>query len=103
MLRQERVPGVDVARGVALLGMVAVHVLPAEADDGSPTLVDTIASGRSAALFAVLAGVGLGLAYGRRPGARAAGAVAVRAILIGALGLALALVDSGVAVILSYY
>lgn len=101
--RPDRVAGVDIARGVALLGMAAVHVLPAEDADGSASFADTVASGRSAALFAVLAGVGLALAYGRRPGARAAAAVAVRAALIGLVGLGLGLLDSGVAVILAYY
>lgn len=105
MLRSasSRVVGVDVARGVALLGMVAVHVLPGEDDDGSPALTDLIAPGRSAALFAVLAGVGLALALGRRPGPRACAALVVRAVLIGAVGLALGSADSGVAVILAYY
>ena len=101
--RRNRIPGVDLARGVALLGMVAVHVLPTTDVDGNPTPVESIAGGRSAALFAVLAGVGLALAFGRRPSARAYAAVAVRAVLIAALGLALALLDSGVAVILTYY
>ena len=99
-----RLLGVDVARGVALLGMVAVHVLPEQRDDGSRTVADLVASGRSAALFAVLAGVGVALAYGRRPPlARSGAALAVRALLIGALGLALGALDSGVAVILAYY
>lgn len=99
-----RLVGVDVARGVALLGMMAVHVLPEERDDGTTTVVHAIASGRSAALFAVLAGVGLALAYGRRASlARSASAVLVRALLIGAVGLALGALDSGVAVILAYY
>jgi uncharacterized membrane protein YeiB len=95
---------VDVARGVALLGMAAVHVLPGERADGAPTLTALVAGGRSAALFAVLAGVGLALAYGRRPSLpRSAAAVTVRAGLIGVVGLALGAADSGVAVILTYY
>jgi uncharacterized membrane protein YeiB len=99
-----RLLGVDVARGVALLGMVAVHVLPDQRDDGSRTVVDLVASGRSAALFAVLAGVGVGLAYGRRPPVlRSGAALVVRALIIGAIGLALGALDSGVAVILAYY
>lgn len=99
-----RLVGVDVARGLALLGMVAVHVLPEQRDDGSRTVVDLLASGRSAALFAVLAGVGVGLAYGRRPPvARSAAALLIRALVIGAVGLGLGALDSGVAVILAYY
>lgn len=102
--RPDRLVGVDLARGLALLGMMAVHVLPAQDPDGSASLTDRLASGRSAALFAVLAGVGLALAYGRRPSLpRAGAAVLLRAALIGAVGLALGMLDSGVAVILAYY
>lgn len=104
MLRRapSRIAGVDVARGVALLGMAAVHVLPVEDADGSASWTDSIFAGRSAALFAVLAGVGLALAY-RRPGARDALALVLRAVLIGLVGLWLGDADSGVAVILAYY
>jgi uncharacterized membrane protein YeiB len=84
--------------------MVAIHVLPGAREDGSPTLTDLVASGRSAALFAVLAGVGLALAFGRRPNVpRSAATVLVRSLLIGAVGLALGMLESGVAVILAYY
>ena len=97
-----RLQGVDAARGAALLGMVAAHVLPAEAEDGSLTLVDQIVSGRSAATFAVLAGVGLALASGRWD-LRGRLALLLRAVLIGAVGLLLGGLDSGIAVILAYY
>ena len=104
-----RLIGVDATRGLALLGMMAVHVLPAAAAGGGATTSHAIAGGRSAATFAVLAGVGLALLTGgtrplggRRYGGAAAGLV-VRAVAIGAVGLLLGLVDSGVAVILAYY
>ena len=103
-----RVVGVDVARCVALLGMMAVHVLPSEVD-GRVTAVHQLAAGRASALFAVLAGVSLVLVTGsRRPvrgGAwRAAYAgIAARAAVIGAIGLLLGEVDSGIAVILAFY
>lgn len=97
-----RLQGVDAARGVALLGMVAVHVLPGEDPDGTLSLTDTVASGRSSATFAVLAGVGLALASSRWD-ARRRLALVLRALLIGAVGLALGGLDSGVAVILAYY
>ncbi len=100
----DRLVGVDLARGTALLGMMAVHVLPPADEDGSASLADQIASGRSAALFAVLAGVGLALAFGRRPHMlRAAPTLLVRALLIGAVGLVLGTLESGIAVILAYY
>ena len=104
-----RLVGVDATRGLALLGMMAVHVLPAVAGDGGATVAHAIAGGRSAATFAVLAGVGLALLTGgtnphrgRRWSAASAGLV-VRAAAIGAVGLLLGSVDSGVAVILAYY
>jgi uncharacterized membrane protein len=105
----DRLLGVDAARGTALLGMVAVHVLPPTDPDGSRSLVDLVASGRSAATFAVLAGVGVALATGgRRPRrgqerARSRVALLVRALLLGLVGLALGSVESGLAVILAYY
>ncbi|RJK98416.1 DUF1624 domain-containing protein [Vallicoccus soli] len=90
--------------------MMAVHVLPDVDPDGSTSLAYLLASGRAAALFALLAGVGLALAHGgsrRLPQGRgwaADGAgLAVRAACIGLVGLLLGEVDSGVAVILPYY
>lgn len=90
---KERVIGVDVARGVALLGMMAVHIFPTFHDNGMPTLVIRVAGGRSAATFAVLAGVALAFLSGGRCAARGTDRVAasagllVRAVLIGAIGL----------------
>ena len=99
-----RLQGVDAARGVALLGMVAVHVLPAQDPDGTPSLTEHVASGRSAATFAVLAGVGLALSAPRAGwGPRRRLALVLRAVLVGAVGLALGALDSGVAVILASY
>ena len=99
-----RLAGVDVARCVALFGMGTVHVLPTTDATGAPTLVEQVFGGRSAALFAVLAGVGVALAVGPRPELRrAAPVVAARAGLIGLVGLLLSVFQSGVAIILSYY
>ncbi len=104
-----RMVGVDVARGLALLGMVATHTLVERSDDGSLSLAHTIASGRSSALFAVLAGVSLALLSGRQRPARSQERVsrslglATRALFIAAIGLTLGLLDSGLAVILTNY
>lgn len=104
-----RLLGVDAARGVALLGMMSVHVLPALTADGDFSASRLIASGRSAALFAVLAGVSLALATGRRTPPRgrpllaASLSVAMRAVVIFLVGLCLGPFGSGVAVILAYY
>ncbi|MDQ1626157.1 MAG: hypothetical protein QOJ49_1655 [Actinomycetota bacterium] len=89
--------------------MMAVHVLPERDPDGSVSTSYSIAAGRSAATFAVMAGVGLALLTGgtRPPAGRmwaSAGAgLAVRALAIGAIGFAIGYAHTGVAVILPYY
>lgn len=105
-----RVVGVDVARCVALLGMMAVHVLPGlDPVTQQETAAHAVAGGRSSALFAVLAGVSIALTSGGRqplagrPLAGAAAAHAVRALLVAAVGLGLGELESGIAVILVYY
>lgn len=109
--RTDRLVGIDAARGLALIGMMTVHILAAESADGDVALHWLLSAGKASALFAVLAGVGIALSTGgrRRPTGRrwAAGAVslAVRAALIGLVGLLLGhVVDfSDAAVILPYY
>ena len=92
--RSKRLVGIDAARGIALVGLMAIHILPAwNENTGEATLSWRLFSGDSAALFALLAGVGLALTSGgahphegRRMTADRVG-VAVRAALITALGL----------------
>ena len=106
-----RLIGIDVARGLALLGMMAVHTIVAIGDDGEASLAWTLAAGKSAALFALLAGVGVAFATGgrRRPTAQTwpahAAALLVRALIIGTVGLLLGYVvpSDFAAVILPYY
>lgn len=106
-----RLRGIDAARGLALLGMMATHLLPTfESDAGlTPTWIGLTFSGRAAALFAVLAGVGLALSTGKdRPleGAELSAArrgVALRALVIAAVGLSLGGLDVNVAIILVHY
>jgi uncharacterized membrane protein YeiB len=97
-----RVFGPDLARGIALLGMFAAHV----AFEGPEHFYD----GRSAILFATVAGVSLGLLTGGahrsppelRNGQRAA--IALRALALIIIGVLLTeLVDPPLAVILDYY
>ena len=104
-----RLVGLDVARCLALIGMVSTHVLAERDPDGSLTFIQGLAGGRSAALFAVLAGVSLALMTGRQDpvrgrerAARSLG-VAVRALVIAGIGLLLGPLTSGLAVILTYY
>lgn len=107
--QRHRVLGVDAARGLALLGMMAVHIVAPVDAAGQVSPAFVVAAGRSSALFAVLAGVGLALLTrwsadtSSRTRARDRVAVATRALLLVAIGLALGLPDSGVAVILVYY
>jgi len=63
---KRRIMGVDVARGFALIGMIAVHVLSATNAAGEPSLEWTLFAGHSAALFATLAGVSLAFMTGGR-------------------------------------
>src|SRR5699024_998631 len=95
--RRPRLIGIDAARGLALIGLIAVHILPAEiGDTGDPSLVFRLFFGHSAALFAFLAGVGLALSTGgQRPhrGQRMAGnrlGLAARSVLIGVVALGVA-------------
>jgi len=106
-----RLSGIDAARGLALLGMMATHLLPTfEADANlTPTWIGLTFSGRAAALFAVLAGVGLALSTGKQhplEGSALTAArrgIALRALVIAVVGLALGGLEVNVAVILVHY
>lgn len=100
---RSRVAGVDVARALALLGMMAVHMTPPE------HVLHDVAAGRASALFAVLAGLSLALVTGgasrhrgRLLAADAAG-IGCRALVIAGIGLWLGGLETGIAVILTYY
>ena len=103
-----RVVGVDVARALALVGMMATHLLPGRLGDTVPW-AQQLAGGRASALFAVLAGVSIALVSGRgipvrgRDRAAVSARLVVRALLVGALGLALGAVPTVIAVILASY
>lgn len=106
--RRARLVGVDAARGMSLLGMIILHSLYESDAAGRPTWSFTIFSGRAAAAFAVMSGVGIAFMTGRRRIRLAAGpatamALGVRALVIGAIGLALGHADTVLgAVILPY-
>ena len=108
-----RILGVDLARALALIGMIAVHILPLRIAlaNGTfePSSAATIFSGRSSALFVVLAGVGLALLTGGPSGPAPSKlrslrlSVLIRAWLIALLGFGLGMLDTNVAVILVHY
>jgi uncharacterized membrane protein len=105
-----RLTGIDAARGIALLGMMATHIFPLyDEQTGDATWTGLVFSGRSSALFAVVAGIGLALLTGGsqpRTG-RALSAdrrgIAVRALIIALVGLTLGGLDTSIAIILFHY
>lgn len=105
-----RLIGVDLARGLAVLGMLAAHLLDTEdfvARDPSSWL--DVVNGRSSILFAVLAGVSIALVTGgprplERPRrARAAARLALRGALLWVIGMLLVFTGVPVYVILPAY
>lgn len=102
--RTGRVDAVDLARGIALIGMMLVHVGPYWIER-NPPIGHVVAGGRAAPLFALLAGVALSLVRDRDPrGAGSTRATLIRAVLLIALGLGLgSLHDMPVLVILAFY
>jgi uncharacterized membrane protein len=86
-----RVDGVDAARGLALLGMFVAHVAPAVADPLAAQVI-AFADERPRLLFALTAGIGLGLlSGGTRPVVDGRGdlrrQIAIRAVILIALGM----------------
>src|SRR6478735_3073256 len=57
----QRITGVDVARGLAVLGMMTAHVGPGGPEDPWPWSLAQVVDGRSAALFVLLSGVSVEL------------------------------------------
>jgi uncharacterized membrane protein YeiB len=106
-----RVAGVDLARGLAVLGMFAAHLLwiSGPLDATQPDTWITVVQGRSSILFATLAGVSICLMTGGRvplPASRMAtarGRLAVRAGLLWVLGILLIATGVPVYVILPAY
>jgi hypothetical protein len=105
-----RAMGVDVARALALIGMIAVHVFPAENDDGGLSWSFGIFGGRAAALFALLAGVSIAFVERRSRGQLSGRtlmadrfALAVRGLLILLVGLLLGHLDTPILTIIPYF
>lgn len=106
-----RIVGIDVARALALLGMMVVHLTASTNSKGEMPLAWQLSSGNAAALFATIAGIGVAFSTGQSSppkGRRWVGAMVglvLRAALIGALGLALGMVvpSSDALIILPYY
>ncbi len=107
--RRARLTGVDVARSLAIIGMIIAHTGVPFLSGGIADGIDQVSHGRSSILFAFLAGLSLALISGRQEPARgpagrsAAVKVATRALVLLLLGSYLATLNSGLAVILNYY
>ncbi|MFI0822046.1 DUF418 domain-containing protein [Streptomyces sp. NPDC021098] len=106
-----RLVGVDLARALAVFGMFTVHVgpLPSPESGGVGNWIMNLANGRASALFATLAGFSLMLIAGRfepktgLAGRQAKARIAIRAVVLLALGTALAMTNFGGAGILNFY
>lgn len=107
-----RLLGLDLARGLAVLGMFVAHTAATGAvGDGSSArdLLLGLADGRPSILFALLAGISLGILTGRPApytgddAVRARVRVLVRAVILLGVAGVLAMLDSQVAIILAFY
>ncbi|WP_411573329.1 DUF418 domain-containing protein [Streptomyces scabiei] len=104
-----RLVGVDLARALAVFGMYIVHIgPPLSATSGVASWIRYMADGHSSVLFATLAGFSLMLIAGRREpktglaGRQARARIAIRAVILLALGTVLAMEYGGV-IILGFY
>ncbi|WP_424213143.1 DUF418 domain-containing protein [Streptomyces sp. BI20] len=97
-----RLIGLDAARGLAVLGMFAVHVGPPPRPEGAGWLL-VLADGRAPAVFTLIAGLSLSLARAGSGAAPPLRATLIRCAVLGALGLALAALSPGILVILAFY
>lgn len=105
-----RLAGIDLARGLAVVGMLAAHLLVIEAfSPFEPATWTDVVNGRSSILFATLAGVSIGLVTGGRvplrgsARVRASARIALRGAALWLLGLALISTGVPVYVILPAY
>ncbi|MEV3970207.1 DUF418 domain-containing protein [Streptomyces sp. NPDC050698] len=104
-----RLVGVDLARALAVFGMYVVHIgPPLSATTGVGSWIRYMADGHSSVLFATLAGFSLMLLAGRREpktglaGRQAKARIAIRAVVLLALGTVMAMEYGGV-IILGFY
>jgi uncharacterized membrane protein YeiB len=104
-----RIAGLDVARGLAVLGMFAAHMRLGGDLHPDPSSWAAVVDGRSSILFATLAGVSVALLSGRtsppegRELNRVRVRILVRAAWVFAIGWLLVRLDTFVAVILGVY
>lgn len=102
---RRRLNGVDLARGAAIVGMLARHVGPVPREEPIASLgwFYTRAEGRAAVLFVLVAGVGIALLASRRDARWVRARLLYRTLWLLPVGLLLMRLDSGIATILAYY
>ncbi|MDO5672795.1 MAG: heparan-alpha-glucosaminide N-acetyltransferase domain-containing protein [Actinomycetaceae bacterium] len=104
----KRVMALDIARGMAILGMFTAHLLNMP-PMGFPANLINLVHGRSSILFAILAGISVGIISGMdRPKVgvelvQARIRIMVRAVLLLGWVALLSLVNMGIALILGFY
>lgn len=109
--RAPRILGLDIARGIAILGMAAAHIGETSRafDPGDPGTWSDLVNGRSSILFALLAGVSIALMTGRSELPDPARIPSIRLQLVGRgvviflVGLGLEMLNTPIAVILTLY
>ncbi|KAB1867466.1 heparan-alpha-glucosaminide N-acetyltransferase domain-containing protein [Microbacterium algeriense] len=108
--RPPRILGLDVARGLAILGMAGAHIGETEPFEWlDPSTWTDLVHGRSSILFAVLAGVSIALMTGRSALPERERIPGIRLNLIGrgavifVIGLGLEMLNTPIAVILTLY
>lgn len=108
--RAPRIMGVDIARALAVIGMIGAHVgLAGDLVWTDPSTWSGIVHGRSSVLFAVLAGVSVSVVTGRSTPLPAEQIPAARLRLVGRgaavllIGLVLELLNTSIAIILGVY
>ena len=109
--RPPRIVGLDIARGLAVIGMIAAHTVETYGQllwhDASTW--SSIVNGRPSILFALLAGISIALMTGRSEGPDRSRLGLVRMQLVGrgivifAIGLVLEMLGTNIAVILTFY
>ena len=108
--RPPRILGLDIARGIAILGMAGAHIGDTPTFDWLDVTTWTdLVHGRSSILFALLAGVSIALMTGRSALPDPARLPSIRLSLVGrgatifVIGLALEFLNTPIAVILTLY
>lgn len=105
----DRIGGLDLARGLAVLGMFGAHLRIGDELTSDPSTWAAVVDGRSSILFATLAGISIALLSGRTVPddgidlVRARLRIAVRAAWVFAIGAVLEWLDTFVAIILGVY